>query len=333
MIVLTGITGFIAKHVALTALNRGLTLRGTLRAAHRADEVRAALRPHLADPSALDRLSFQVADLDSDEGWSQAMSGATALIHTASPFPLAMPRDEGALIRPAVSGTTRVLRAAHAAGIGRVVLTSSVAAVIDPAKDRVQDESDWCDPDLKGTSAYTRSKLMAERAAWDIARETGMALTVINPGFVLGPPLDSHFGSSLGLVERLLKGKDPMVPRLGFPQVDVRDIAEMHLRALERPQTAGRRYIGSGGSLTLVEMARIIKAEYPTRRIPTREAPYVVMRLMALVDPAVRAVLPMLGKVERVSVAAAERDLGMSFVPAREALLASARWLVDNGRV
>lgn len=333
MIVLTGISGFIAKHIALAALNRGLTLRGTLRDPAREGEVRAALRPHLADPAALERLSLAVADLESDDGWAQAMAGGTALIHTASPFPLTQPRDEMDLIRPAVSGTTRVLRAAHAAGISRVVLTSSIAAIIDPAKDRVQDETDWCDPDLKGTTAYTKSKLMAERAAWDIARETGMDLTVINPGFVLGPPLDAHFGSSLGLVERLLRGKDPLAPPFGLPMVDVRDIAEMHLRALERPQTAGRRYIGSGGSLTMAEMGRIAKAEYPGRKIATREAPVFLMRLVALFDPAVRSILPTLGRIERVSAAAAERDLGMTFTPSREALLASARWLVDNGRV
>ncbi|WP_417626461.1 NAD-dependent epimerase/dehydratase family protein [Pararhodobacter aggregans] len=331
-IVLTGNTGFIAKHIALAGLNRGLTIRGTLRDSARADEVRKALAPHLSDPSALDRLSFHRADLGSDTGWAEAMAGAEAVLHTASPFPLSMPKDEGDLIRPAVDGTARVMRAAQAAGIGRVVLTSSTVSVLDEGKTGIQDESDWCNTEIPGTTAYAKSKVMAERAAWEIADETGIALTTINPGFVVGPPLDAHYGSSLGLVERLLSGKDPMMPPLGFPVVDVRDIAEMHLRALERPDTAGHRYLGSGGSLTMAEMGRIAKAAYPDRKIPTREAPAFVMRLMAFFDPAIRGIVPKLGRLEQVSTAAAERDLGMSFRPANEALLASCDWLVRNGK-
>ncbi|MCB1387843.1 MAG: aldehyde reductase [Rhodobacteraceae bacterium] len=331
-IVLTGITGFIAKHVALAALNRGLTVRGTLRSAVRADEVRQALAPHLTEPAALERLSFHEADLNADAGWAQAMAGAEALLHTASPFPVAQPKDEMDLIRPAVDGTIRAMTAAQAAGIRRVVLTASVVSIVDETKDKVYDESDWCQPELKGTTAYAKSKTLAERAAWDFARDAGMALTTIHPGFVVGPPLDLHFGSSLGLVERLLSGKDPMMPAYGFAIVDVRDIAEMHLRALERPETAGHRYLGSGGSLTFAEQGRLLRAAFPNRKIPTKTAPNFLMRLMALVDPEIRSILPKLGKVERVSTAAAERDLGMTFIPAGEAMLASAEWLVAHGR-
>lgn len=332
-IVLTGITGFIAKHIALKALNRGLAVRGTLRDKARADEVRASLAPQLTDPAALDRLSFHAADLGADAGWAQAMAGAEALVHAASPFPMAMPRDEQDLIRPAVEGTRRALMAARTAGITRVVLTASTVTILDDSKDAVQDESDWCRPELPTTTAYARSKVMAERLAWQIAAEAGLSLTTVHPGLVLGPPLDAHFGTSLALVERMMKGKDPMVPDYGLPQVDVRDIAEMHLRALERPASAGRRYIGSGGTLTMAEMGRALKAAYPQRRIPTRTAPALLLRALALVDPSVRGILPKLGKLERVSAAAAERDLGMQFIPAQQALLASAAWLVDQGRV
>lgn len=314
-IVLTGVSGFIAKHVALAALNRGHSLRGTLRSLDRADEVRAALKPQLTAPDALDRLSFHPADLERDAGWAEAMAGATALIHCASPFPLAQPK------------------AAQAAGVGRVVLTSSTVAVLNEGKDSLQDEDDWCDLHRPGTTAYARSKTLAERAAWDLARSSGLRLTTVNPGLVVGPPLDGQFGSSLDLMLRILKGRDPMLPPIGFPFVDVRDVAEMHLRALERPETAGRRYIAAAGSITLADVGRLFKSLYPTRRIPTREAPRVIVRLLALTDPSVRAILPKLGRLERVSNLRATREMGMAFIPVAEALKASADWLVRNGRV
>ncbi len=332
-IVLTGVSGFIAKHIALAALNRGHSLRGTLRSLDRADEVRAALAPQLADPAALDRLSFHPADLERDEGWEQAMAGAGALIHCASPFPLSQPRDEQALIRPAVEGTLRVLKAAQAAGVGRAVLTSSTVAVLNEGKDALQDEDDWCDTTRPGTTAYAKSKTLAERAAWAQAKQAGLALTTINPGLVVGPPLDGQFGSSLDLMLRILKGRDPMLPPIGFPFVDVRDVAEMHLRALEWPETAGRRYIAAAGSMTLADVGRLFKSLYPTRRIPTRETPRVIVRLLALTDPSVRAILPKLGRLERVSNLRATREMGMTFIPVAEALKASADWLVRSGRV
>ncbi len=295
--------------------------------------MRAALAPHLSDAAALDRLTFHPADLERDEGWAEVMVGATALIHCASPFPLAQPKDEQALIRPAVEGTTRVLTAAHAAGLGRVVLTSSTVAVLNDGKDALQDEADWCDTSLPGTTAYARSKTLAEKAAWALARDKGLALTTINPGLVVGPPLDGHFGSSLDLILRILKGRDPILPPIGFPMVDVRDVAEMHLRALDRPETAGKRFIAAAGSMTLADVGRLFKTAYPTRRIPTREAPRAVLRLLALVDPALRSILPKLGRLERVSNLRASREMGMTFIPVAEALKASADWLVTNGKV
>ncbi|MFW5655590.1 MAG: NAD-dependent epimerase/dehydratase family protein, partial [Roseicyclus sp.] len=200
LVVLTGITGFIAKRIALDLLEAGYAVRGTLRAARRADEVRDALRPRLRDPAALDRLSFAEADLTRDEGWPEAMAGADALLHTASPFPMASPRDEGDIIRPAVEGTLRVLRAARAAGVGRVVLTSSVAAIEASPRRGAYTEEDWSDPTHPKSSAYYRSKTLAERAAWDfVAEHPGMGLTAINPALVLGQPLDAHYGTSLAL--------------------------------------------------------------------------------------------------------------------------------------
>lgn len=332
MILLTGASGFIAKHVALKLLAAGHELRGTLRRLDRAEGVRRALAPHLP-AGALARLSFVQADLEVEAGWAAAMEGVSALVHTASPFPMGQPKDEMDLIRPARDGTLRVLRAAQAAGVRRVVLTSSVAAILSDDRNGVADEGDWCNTDLPTTSAYAKSKTLAEQAAWAFCRDKAVALTTINPGFVLGAPLDGEYGSSISVVRRILKGRDPMLPLIGFPVVDVQDVAEMHLRALERDETAGKRFIAANGSLSMVQMGRLLKAAYPTRRIPTRQAPALLLRAMALVDPAVRGILPSLGRIGQVSNQRAVAEMGMDFTAPEAALRASADWLVKNGQV
>lgn len=331
-ILLTGASGFIAKHVAMTFLNAGYAVRGTLRRLDRADEVRAALRPHL-DGAAVDRLSFVQADLEADQGWAEAMTGVAALVHTASPFPIEQPADEQILIRPAVEGTLRVLKAALAAGVTRVVMTSSTVAVLDEALHGVQDENSWADLTRPGTSAYTKSKTLAERAAWDFAKRNGMALTTINPGFVLGPPLDGNFGSSIGVVRRILRGRDPMLPMIGLICVDVRDVALAHLRAVQRPDTAGRRYLTAAGSMTMPDMARVLKQTYPQRRIATGVAPMILLRILALFDKQIRVILPSIGYLPEVSNVRARVELGIEFVSPADALKASADWLVTAGAV
>ena len=331
-VLITGISGFIAKHIAVKFLDAGYAVRGTVRRLDRADEVRKAVLP-VAGAGAAERLSFVAADLESDAGWAEAMVEIRAVIHTASPFPIAQPKDENDLIRPALQGTERVLRAAAAAGVTRVVLTSSVVAVLNEAKPGEQDESDWCDVALPTTTAYGKSKTLAERRAWDMAKADGLALTTINPGFVLGAPLDGNYGSSLGIVERFLKGKDPMQPPYGLPIVDVRDVAEMHLRAVQRPDTAGKRFIAAAGSMTFADMARTLKAAYPARKIATTEAPIFLLRLLALFDGSIRAIVPKLGTVERVSNARAVGEMGMTFAPPEQALRDAAAWLAANTRI
>ncbi|MEO6298588.1 MAG: NAD-dependent epimerase/dehydratase family protein [Paracoccaceae bacterium] len=330
-ILLTGITGFIAKHVALKLLGAGYSVRGTVRRLDRTEEVRAALRPHLK-AEALERLTFAACDLESDMGWDDAMGGITTLVHTASPFPIALPKDEMTLIRPARDGTLRVMKVAHAAGVKRIVLTSSTAAVQN-GRQGVLSEDDWCDPAVAGVSAYAKSKVLAERAAWQFAISAAQALTVINPGFVLGPPLDGNFGSSIGVVKRILAGRDPMLPLIGFVCVDVRDVAEMHLRAVQRPETAGKRYMAAAGSLTMPQMGAILKAAYPARRIPTWTAPKFALQVLALFDAQIRAILPSVGQLVEASNARAVAEMGMEFIAPDAALLASAEWLVRNGGV
>lgn len=315
-VLLTGITGFIAKRIALDLLNAGHTVKGSLRSQSRADEVRAAVRPHLTDPGALGRLSFVELDLTRDTGWAEAMADMTALIHTASPFPMVQPRDEDEIIRPAVDGTLRALRAAQGAGVTRVVLTSSVVAIeANPKVGReVLTEADWTDPAHPRATAYYRSKTLAERAAWEfVAAHPEMHLTTINPGLVLGQPLDGAFGTSLQLMERIVGGKDPMQPDVGFGVVDVADVSAMHVRALERPGTAGKRYIASGASVTLPQIARHLAGRYPDRKIATRVAPKALLRVLSLFDASIRTVLPALGVMPRFDTARARADMGIAF--------------------
>ncbi|MBI1220849.1 MAG: NAD-dependent epimerase/dehydratase family protein [Rhodobacteraceae bacterium] len=333
-ILLTGASGFIAKHILLRLLNAGHSVTGSVRSRDREDEVRAAVGTHLTDPTAQDRLRFVTLDLTQDAGWEAAFAGVEALIHTASPFPITQPKDEQDLIRPAVDGTLRALKAAQAAGVARVVLTSSVAAIAyraPSAAKPVMDEDDWSDLDHPTATAYVKSKTLAERAAWDFAAKApGLALTTINPVLVTGPPLDRHFGSSISVIERVLASKDPMLPNFGFGIVDVRDVAEMHLRALERPETSGRRYIAADRFLWFKDIAEIIAALYPYRRITRRVAPDFVVRALSLFDPSIRTILPGLGRRDELSNARARGEMGMNFLNAADSIRDTARFLVEN---
>lgn len=328
LVLLTGITGFIAKRIALDLLLAGYRVRGTLRSARGEEEVRTALGPHLPDAALLDRLTFARADLTADDGWPAAMEGVTAVLHTASPFPIAQPRDEDEVIRPAVDGTLRVLRAAQAAGVTRVVLTSSMEAVMHGHHGRAVTESDWSDPAAPTASAYTRSKTLAERAAWDfVAAHPGMRLTATNPGMVVGTPVDAHTGSSVSVIQRFFAGRDPVVPDVVLPVVDIADVAAMHVAALDRPETIGHRYICADRFMSMPQMSATLKSAWPARRIPTRIAPRPLLRLLALFDREVRMILPWLGWSLSLDNTAARRDFAMTFTPAPEAILKTAAFL------
>lgn len=329
-ILVTGATGFIAKHIVATLLNAGYRVRGSVRSPERHDEIVAAVTPVLRDASNLsERFETVPLDLLKDEGWDTAMAGVDGVMHTASPFPITQPRDESELVRPAVDGTLRALRAARAAGVGRVVVTSSTVAISNtslPEGRTVYDERDWTDTEDPRTNPYAKSKTLAERAAWEfVAREAPeMSLRVVNPAMVFGPALDDKIGTSIKVVQRLLAGRDPMVPRIGFSVVDVRDVAQMHLRAFERDAAHGQRFIGAERFMWFQDIARVLKAAYPDRRIPTRQAPDFLVRAMALVDPSVRSALPLLGRREEFSNARAREVLGIDFIPGPDAALAAA---------
>lgn len=330
-VLLTGVTGFIAKRIALDLLEAGHTVRGSLRSLARADEVRAAVRPHLTDTDALDRLSFVELDLTRDDGWPQAMEGVEALIHTASPFPMIQPRNEEEIIRPAVDGTLRALSAAQAAGVRRVVLTSSVVAIEANAKvgRDVLTEADWTDVAHPRATAYYKSKTLAERAAWDfVAAHPEMQLTTVNPALVLGRPLDADFGTSLQLIERIVGAKDPMQPNVGFGVVDVADVSAMHVRAIGRPETAGRRYIASSSSVMIPELARHLAGRFPDRKIATRIAPRFVLAALSLFDTSIRTILPAYGVLPQFDNARARAELGIDFTDWKTAVDRAAEAVV-----
>lgn len=335
---LTGASGFIAKHIVLKLLNAGYHVRGSVRSLSRGDEIRDAVRPHLDDADKFDeRLNFVALDLGSDDGWDSVMEGCAALLHTASPFPLDQPENEDDIIRPAVDGTVRALKAADAAGIDRVVLTSSTVAIMYgplAAGKTAYDESDWSEDYHPTQNAYGRSKTRAEKAAWAfVANEAPMIkLTTINPVLVTGPALDGNIGTSLELIERVLKGADPMQPRFGLPVVDVRDVADMHVKALSTPASEGQRVLAAQSFLWMGEIAQIIKAAYANRSIKTRVAPDFLLKFMALFDPTIKTILPSLGVEQNVSNARARELFAMDFIPAKDSILASCESLIAFGR-
>lgn len=337
-VLLTGASGYIGKHITLQLLNQGYKVRASVRSLSKSAEVKNAVKPHLLDSSDLDsRLTFVELDLDKDSGWDAALTGIDVLMHTASPFPIASPKDENELIRPAVDGTLRALKAAKSAGVNRVILTSSNAAVYGcdlPAGKSEYDETMWTDVNHPiGRVAYTKSKTLAEKAAWDFlsSQAPQIELTTINPVLVLGAPLDNNFGSSISVVERIMKGKDPMLPDLRFSIVDVRDVAQMHVQAIKNDATKGERILAASETYSFVGIATYIKSIYPKSKIKTGKAPSALIKFLSLFDGEIKAVLPLLGKPMITSNKKAQKLLGIKFIPVEVTLKESAAYLVKNG--
>lgn len=332
LVLVTGISGFIGKHCAVALLNKGYRVRGTIRSLQRADAVRATLAKHAKTEG---RLEFAEADLTSDKGWAAALQGCQYVLHVASPFPMSQPKDRDGLVGPAREGTLRVLKAAADAGVSRTVLTSSTVSIMFGAHARngaTLTEENWSDADDPQIRAYARSKTLAERAAWEFVKTSGrgMELAVINPGFVLGPALDADIGTSLEIIRMMLRGKYPAAPKLHFPIVDVRDVADMHVAAMTNPKAAGERFLCAERSMWVVEMARAIRSAIPeARKVPTKEMPNFIVRVLGMVDPRLGSVLPELGLVRPISHAKADKVLGFRFRSAEEASAAAARSLID----
>jgi nucleoside-diphosphate-sugar epimerase len=336
LVLVTGGSGFIGGHCILQLLQAGHRVRTTVRSLAREADVRAMLRA--AGAPSLDALSFVAADLLADGGWPEAAAGCDRVLHVASPFPPAVPKHEDELIRPAREGALRVLRAARDAGVKRVVLTSSFAAIGygHAHPDRTYTEQDWTDVDGPDTTAYVRSKTLAERAAWDfLAREGGaLELAVVNPVGVFGPVLGPDYSASIEIVQRLMDGALPGLPKLSFGVVDVRDVVDLHLRAMADPAARGERFLAVAGPfMTIADIAAVLRARLgaSARRVPTRGLPDWVLRAVSLFDPAVKQIVPELGKSRQASGDKARRVLGWSPRSNEEALVATAESLVRLG--
>lgn len=330
-VLITGISGFIAKHTALQFLEAGYAVRGTVRDAKKGDDVAGTLSKY----TDISKLEFAEADLLDDSGWDKAMAGCDCVAHMASPFPLAQPKDENELIRPAVEGTLRVLKAAADAGVERFVQTSSSVAVIygHPHSKTRFDETDWTNVQNPEVTPYQKSKTLAEKAARDFVAEQGgnMHYASVNPGLVLGPPLDWRFGSSLEVIRMLLAGKYPGAPKLKIQVVDVRDIARMHLLAMETSQPSGGRYLGITDNIWMLDMANMLRDGLgdKARKAPKRELPNFMVKLVALFDGAARSVLPELGLDKRIDNSHTRAELAIDFIPADEAVVTAGKALID----
>ncbi|MGZ8666754.1 MAG: SDR family oxidoreductase [Solirubrobacterales bacterium] len=334
-VLVTGGSGFLGGWCVIELLRRGYAVRTTVRSLSREAEVRATVG---SEVDAGDRLTVLAADLTADGGWAEAVEGCDYVLHVASPFPPKQPKNPDELIVPAREGTLRVLRAGLDAGVKRIVVTSSVAAIRlgDEAAARPLNEEDWTDPDAPGLTPYARSKTIAEQAAWDLVRERGEEdrLAVVNPGAIIGPVLNDDLSYSLQAVQRLLAGT-PGLPRLGFTLVDVRDVADLELRAMTAPEAGGERFIAATQFLWMAEIGQVLRERLgdAASKVPTRQIPDFLVRAMALFDAGIRSVVSGLGKRTELSSEKARSTLGWAPRPIEDTIAETGESLIREGVV
>jgi dihydroflavonol-4-reductase len=334
-VLVTGGSGYLAGWCIVELLRRGYRVRTTIRTPSREPEVHASIASQV-DPAG--RLSVHQADLTNDAHWPKAIEGCDYVLHVASPFPPKQPKDPDELIVPAREGTLRVLRTALDEGVKRVVLTSSIAAVrlAKGAEARTLTEDDWTDPDDESLTPYVRSKTIAEQAAWDLVRERGDQdhLAVVNPGAIIGPVLHPDTSYSLQAIQRLLQG-GPGVPRLGFSFVDVRDVADLELRAMTSPEAGGQRFIAVTDFVWMADAGKVLRERLgdAASKVPTRTVPDLLVRGMALFDGGIRSVVSGLGKRTDLSSEKARTTLGWSPRPVGDSIAETAESLLQQEAV
>jgi dihydroflavonol-4-reductase len=336
-VLLTGVTGFLGSHTAVQLLEKGYEVVGTLRSADRIKSIREIIGKHTTNVS---NLTFVEADLNDRDIWFQVTQNMDYVQHVASPFPRALPRNEDDLIHPAKSGTLNILKAASENKVKRVVITSSVAAIVygKTKKDlsKVFNEDDWtCESNKKDSTPYFRSKTVAEKAAWDFLDKdhSGMELTTILPGAILGPVLEEDFGTSANMVIKILDGSSPALPKIGFDIVDVRSVADLLIKAMEMPQAANKRYIASSGYLTFKEVAMMLKQQYPHRKIPTSELPNFIVRILSNFDASLKPILIDLGIKRKINISKATKELQWQPLPVQESVRSCAKSIFETGIV
>jgi len=344
-VLVTGGSGFLGSYIILALLAQGYKVRTTVRSLSREASVRTSLANGGATASDLARVSFVAASLDNDSGWKEAVQGCVFVHHVASPFPAEVPKHEDELIIPAREGALRILRAASAAGVKRVVLTSSFGAIEcghAPDKESFTEE-DWTvldNPSVKVTP-YMKSKTVAEKAAWNYissdANTSKMELSVVLPVLIQGPVLSKDISTSTFLIQKLMDGSMPGAPNLSYVLVDVRDVASLHLLTMTKPEAAGQRFIGANGdpSSSLVQWGKMIKAGRPqyAKKVPSMQIPNFVVYGLSFFDKPMRQILPALGKVAQASNKKATERMGWKPRGSEETILDSVDSLVEYGLV
>lgn len=335
LVLVTGGSGFIAVHIILKLLKGGYRVRATLRTISREDEVKSMLtRGGVTDFA---NLEFIQTELTSDKNWMEAAAGASYVIHVASPTPATRPDDGDEMVKMAVDGTLRVMKAAKAAGVKRVVLTSASGAIISGHKSHPEifTEEDWTD--LSGNlDAYQRSKTMAERAAWEFAKKENMELSAVNPVAVMGPVLGQDYSHSNQIIKGMLTGKMPFLLKAGFDCVDARDVADLHLLAMTRPEAAGERFLATTGeNLTYKEEAKILQRSLGStaKKVSTKVMPDILVKFLALFNKDLRMPATFLGQKTACSNTKAKKLLGWQPRSAEEAIIATAKSMVELGLI
>ncbi len=330
---ITGASGFLGSHMVVEGLKRGYKVVGTIRNKDKEAEVVSTLKPYVSEHQ-LNNLQFSYCDLTIAEGWSKAMEGCEAIIHVASPFNLELPKHEDDLIIPARNGVKHVFEAALQNNIHRIVQTSSIVSIMyghENGKTNF-DETNWTDINGPMVSPYTKSKTLAEKLVWEFVQNNPqLKVTTINPGFILGPILGKDPGTSAAVVLKMMKGEYPGVPQLGFPTVDVRDVVDLHFKALESETAIGQRYAAVSESIWFKEIAQFVLDAQPSynKKVKAKELPNWFMKIFALFEKSTKMIIPELGFKAIVSNEKAKKQLGFAPRSAKEAVMATANALVE----
>jgi dihydroflavonol-4-reductase len=324
LILVTGASGFVGKWCVIKLLEKGYRVRGTVRSDAKAALVRKTVAGVVGE-EAVGRLELVKADILADAGWPAAMAGVDAVMHVATIIRGDEPKDPNVVIRPAVEGTERILRMAHDAGIRRVILTSSIATVGyghgQTTGTKVYDETYFTKLEsMRWTWAYCVGKTKAERAAWDYARANGMELTTIHPGAIIGPALDVDASISVGMVSGLLDNSTPGLPSNGFSIIDVRDVADMHVAALEHPEAIGQRYLATAEYMPFPKIAAVVQELYPDRKIVQRQVPDWIIRIVAMFGGPARQIINDIGNEKIFDGSNGEKLIGHPYIPARQSI-------------
>jgi dihydroflavonol-4-reductase len=332
-VLVTGGSGYLAGWCIVELIRRGYRVRTTVRNAAREPEVHACVASQV-DPA--HRLTVHQADLLSDGHWHQIIGGCDYVLHVASPLPVSQPKDPDELILPAREGTVRVVGTALDAGVERIVITSSVAAIRGGNEGRPLDETIWTDLSSPDLTPYVQSKTIAERAAWGLASDLDARerIATVNPTVIIGPTLSDDTSASLEVIKRLLKGM-PAMPRLGFGFVDVRDVADLEIRTMTSPEAGGERFVANTKWLWMSDVATVLRERLGARasKVPTRIAPDLLVRAMALFDGGIRSFKSSLGKRTEYDTTKAQDLLGWSPRPIEDSIAESGESLIQQGAV